>query len=49
MFNSGEDVGAIVADIGSNQTRLGYAGEDVPRACFQTSVGVSGSAQPVLH
>lgn len=36
MFNSGDDVGAIVADIGSFATRVGFAGEDIPRAYFPT-------------
>ena len=40
MFNSGDDIGAIVADIGSHKCRIGYAGEDSPRANFQTSVGI---------
>ena len=31
-----EDIGAIVADIGSMSTRIGYAGEDLPRAYFPT-------------
>ena len=32
MYNSGEDIGAIVADIGSFATRIGYAGDDMPKA-----------------
>ena len=32
MYQGGEDIGAIVADIGSYATRIGYAGEDSPRA-----------------
>ena len=28
--------GAIVADIGSFATRIGYAGDDLPRAYFPT-------------
>lgn len=44
MFSSGDDVGAIVSDIGSFASRIGYAGDDVPRAYFPTSVGVSHGA-----
>ena len=29
-------IGAIVADIGSFATRIGYAGDDLPRAYFPT-------------
>jgi len=36
MFTSGDDVGAIVADIGSFTTRVGFAGDDTPRAYFPT-------------
>jgi hypothetical protein len=32
MFHGGEDVGAVVADIGSSYARLGFAGDDSPRA-----------------
>ncbi len=36
MFNSGDSVGAIVSDIGSFSTRVGFAGEDLPRAHIPT-------------
>ncbi|XP_076842278.1 actin-like protein 6B isoform X2 [Brachyhypopomus gauderio] len=36
----GDEVGALVFDIGSFSTRAGYAGEDCPKADFPTSVGV---------
>ena len=36
MFHSGDELGAIVADIGSGSTRIGFAGDDGPRACFST-------------
>jgi actin-like protein 6A len=39
MFNSGDDIGAVVADVGSYGTRIGFAGEDSPRANFPTSIG----------
>lgn len=29
-----EDVNAIVADIGSGTSRVGYSGEELPRAVF---------------
>lgn len=36
MFNSGDDIGAIVADIGTNSCRIGLAGDDMPKAYFPT-------------
>ncbi|KAB5515157.1 hypothetical protein PHYPO_G00250550 [Pangasianodon hypophthalmus] len=36
----GDEVGALVFDIGSFSTRAGYAGEDCPKADFPTSLGV---------
>lgn len=36
MYTGGDDVGAIVADIGSYSTRIGFAGEDTPRAYIPT-------------
>ncbi|XP_064634792.1 actin-like protein 6B [Lineus longissimus] len=35
----GDEVGALVFDIGSYSVRAGYAGEDTPKAEFPTSVG----------
>ncbi|RYF69618.1 MAG: hypothetical protein EOO39_17215, partial [Cytophagaceae bacterium] len=35
----GDEVGAIVVDIGSNTTRVGFAGEDTPRADIPSIVG----------
>ena len=32
MYNSGDELGAIVCDIGNYAARLGYAGEDFPKA-----------------
>lgn len=37
---AGDDVGAIVVDIGSNTTRVGFAGEDTPRADIPSVVGI---------
>lgn len=37
----GDEVGAIVLDIGSYTTRVGYAGEDMPIADFPTLIGVA--------
>jgi actin-related protein len=34
MYCGGDDIGAIVADIGSFSTRIGFAGDDTPRAYF---------------
>ena len=36
MYAPGDDVGAIVADIGSFATRIGYSGDDVPKAYLPT-------------
>lgn len=36
----GDEVGAIVIDIGSHTTRAGYAGEDTPKADFPSYTGV---------
>ncbi|OMJ19048.1 Actin-like protein 6A [Smittium culicis] len=35
----GDEVNAVVFDIGSNNTRAGFAGEDTPYAYFSTDVG----------
>ncbi|KAI7906029.1 actin family [Cokeromyces recurvatus] len=35
----GDEVNALVFDMGSSMTRAGYAGEDTPRVMFPTSVG----------
>lgn len=35
----GDEVNALVLDIGTTMTRAGYAGEDTPRVMFPTSVG----------
>ena len=37
----GDEVGGIVLDIGGYTTRVGYAGEDSPKADFPTIVGVA--------
>ncbi len=36
MFYSGDNIGAVVADIGSHACRIGFAGEDTPRAYLPT-------------
>ncbi|KAL1935153.1 hypothetical protein VTP01DRAFT_4293 [Rhizomucor pusillus] len=35
----GDEVNALVVDMGTTSTRAGYAGEDTPRAMFPTSYG----------
>ncbi|XP_065197504.1 actin-like protein 6B [Sycon ciliatum] len=40
----GDEVGAIVFDVGSSSARAGYAGEDVPKAEIPTSVGILQSS-----
>ena len=41
MFG-GDEVGAIVLDMGSHSTRVGYAGEDTPKAILPSQVGPGG-------
>jgi len=36
MFYGGDDIGAIVADIGSQNTRIGFAGEDFPKSLISS-------------
>lgn len=35
----GDEVGALVIDVGSYLTKVGFAGEDVPKAVYPTAVG----------
>ncbi|XP_023696694.1 actin-like protein 6A isoform X2 [Paramormyrops kingsleyae] len=37
----GDEVGALVFDIGSYSVRAGYAGEDCPKADFPTAIGMT--------
>ncbi|KAG8931674.1 NuA4 histone acetyltransferase subunit [Tulasnella sp. 419] len=39
MIYGGDEVSALVLDIGTSTTRLGYAGEDSPRCVIPTSYG----------
>lgn len=34
--SDGTDIGAVVADIGAHSAKLGFAGEDTPRALFSS-------------
>ncbi|ESO10088.1 hypothetical protein HELRODRAFT_156388 [Helobdella robusta] len=43
----GDEVGAVVLDIGSHTTRGGFAGEDMPKADFKTTVGVLADAEDI--
>ncbi|MGK3751992.1 MAG: hypothetical protein ACI8RD_004296 [Bacillariaceae sp.] len=36
FYNSGDTVNAVVADLGSYATKIGYAGEDYPRSYFRS-------------
>ena len=36
MFHSGDDINAIVADIGTTSCRIGFAGDDTPKSYFPT-------------
>jgi len=43
MYSGGDSLGAIVADAGSYSFRVGYAGDDYPRAFIRTSFGESAT------
>lgn len=40
FYTSGDSVNAIVADLGSYASKVGYAGEDYPRSYFRSNVAV---------
>ncbi|CEQ39687.1 SPOSA6832_01233 [Sporobolomyces salmonicolor] len=42
----GDEVGAVVLDIGSSSVRAGYAGEDTPKTVFPTSYASVPSSDP---
>ena len=35
-FYSGDYVGAVVVDVGSSNTKMGWAGDDAPRSYFRS-------------
>jgi len=41
----GDEVGALVIDVGTTYTKAGYAGEDLPKVVIPTAVGVLQSNQ----
>ncbi|KAI8323045.1 Actin/actin-like protein [Martensiomyces pterosporus] len=41
----GDEVNALVIDVGSTWTRAGFAGEDLPRAYFPSHVGYNGKVR----
>eukprot|EP01031_Cornospumella_fuschlensis_P040662 gene40662-49576_t len=43
----GDEVNAVVVDIGSQSTRLGFAGQDVPKYNFRSDVRVVGGDKTV--
>ncbi|CAM5139207.1 unnamed protein product [Natator depressus] len=45
----GDEVGALVFDIGSFSVRAGYAGEDCPKADFPTTVGLLAPEDAALE
>ncbi|XP_074387658.1 actin-like protein 6B isoform X1 [Zonotrichia albicollis] len=45
----GDEVGALVFDIGSFSVRAGYAGEDCPKADFPTTVGLLSPDEVALE
>ncbi|XP_038642874.1 actin-like protein 6B [Scyliorhinus canicula] len=44
----GDEVGALVFDIGSYTVRAGYAGEDCPKADFPTTVGLMNHEETAM-
>ena len=40
-FYSGDNLGAIVADVGSYATKIGHAGDDYPRSYFRSVCFIS--------
>lgn len=40
-FYSGDQVGAVVADVGHYSTKIGWAGSDTPKSYFRSNVAVS--------
>jgi actin-like protein 6A len=40
LFTGGDEIGAVVMDIGTKTSKAGFAGEDSPKAVFPSSVGV---------
>eukprot|EP00953_Heterococcus_sp_UTEX-ZZ885_P012991 7430-Heterococcus_DN1.PRE.1 len=45
MYHSGQDIGALVGDLGSTTTKIGLAGEDFPRCYFSSAVGLTVDAE----
>ena len=45
----GDEVNALVLDMGSNMTRAGYAGEDTPRVMFPTRFGYIDVEEEIVH
>ena len=37
----GDEVSAIVIDVGADSTKAGYAGEDTPKTVFSSAVGIA--------
>ncbi|KAF8322030.1 brg1-associated factor b [Clavulina sp. PMI_390] len=50
MAHGGDEVSALVLDIGTSTVRAGYAGEDTPRSVFSTTYGyipTAGAQDPI--
>ncbi|XP_065654026.1 actin-like protein 6A isoform X2 [Hydra vulgaris] len=45
----GDEVGAVVFDVGSYSTRVGYAGEDSPKGDISTSIGVISESDEAME
>ncbi len=45
MLAGGDEVNAVVLEVGSHWTKAGYAGEDMPRTAFASVAGCVPSTQ----
>eukprot|EP00978_Attheya_sp_CCMP212_P035819 scaffold158174_cov53-Attheya_sp.AAC.2 len=48
-YSGGTDVGAIVAEVGHYTTKMGFAGEDYPRALFRSQVAAQRDSSNKIH
>jgi hypothetical protein len=48
-FYSGDNINAVVADIGAYATKIGFAGEDYPKGYFRSVGFLKGEGGGVSH
>lgn len=49
MLYGGDEIGALVFDLGSQSFRIGYAQEDTPKAEIPAMVGISDDGTPDIN